>query len=108
MICLNEIKTDPEKIEQNKLFTKIPSDYAQYWNCSTAKLGYSGTAIFTRVMPISVKFDFGKQINEGRTITMEFKNFVLVSAYVPNAGEGLARLDYRIKSWDAEFFAYLK
>ena len=39
---------------------------------------------------------------------MEFKSFILVCAYVPNAGEGLKRLDYRIKQWDVDFFAYLK
>ena len=102
VLCLNEIKTDPDKIDKKKLFAKMPPGYASYWNCSKAKLGYSGTAILTRVKPLSVQFDFGKEhIDEGRSITMEFKNFVLVAAYVPNAGEGLKRLDYRINSWDA-------
>ena len=109
VICLNETKTDPDKIDQKRLFQKIPSGYASYWNCSKAKLGYSGTAILTRVKPISVQFDFGKEhINEGRSITMEFNNFVLVAAYVPNAGEGLKRLQYRITKWDADFHIYLK
>lgn len=102
VLCLNEIKTDPDKIDKKKLYSKMPQGYASYWNCSKAKLGYSGTAILTRVKPLSVQFDFGKEhIDEGRSITMEFKNFVLVAAYVPNAGEGLKRLDYRINSWDA-------
>jgi exodeoxyribonuclease III len=87
----------------------VPPGYSQYWNCSTAKAGYSGTAIFTKVEPIDVKFDFGKKhIDEGRSITMEFNNFILVATYVPNAGEGCKRLDYRIKEWDADFHQYLR
>ena len=39
---------------------------------------------------------------------MEFKRFILVAAYVPNAGEGLKRLSYRIDEWDADFHAYLE
>ena len=39
---------------------------------------------------------------------MEFNKFILVATYVPNAGEGLKRLDYRVGSWDADFHAYLK
>ena len=102
ILCLNEIKTDPDKIDKKKLFSKMPQGYASYWNCSKTKLGYSGTAILTKVKPISVQFDFGKDhIDEGRSITMEFNNFVLVAAYVPNSGDGLKRLYYRINSWDA-------
>jgi exodeoxyribonuclease-3 len=86
----------------------MPQGYASYWNCSKTKLDASGTAILTKVKPISVQFDFGNDhIDEGRSITMEFNNFVLVAAYVPNSGEGLKRLDYRINSWDPQFHDYL-
>jgi exodeoxyribonuclease-3 len=109
VLCLNEIKTDPEKIDKKKLFLKLPPGYASYWNCSKAKLGYSGTAIITKVKPLSVQFDFGTEhTTEGRSITMEFRHFVLVAAYVPNAGDELKRLDYRINDWDAQFHEYLK
>ena len=109
VLCINETKASVEALDKKALDTKILPAYAQYWNCCTAKKGYSGTAIFTKVRPVSVKFDFGtKQIDEGRSITMEFKKFVLVATYVPNAGEGLRRLDFRINEWDAEFHAYLK
>ena len=65
-------------------WTKMGSQYGQYWNCSTAKKGYAGTAIFTKVRPIDVKFDFGtKHVDEGRSITMEFERFILVATYVP-------------------------
>ena len=106
---MNETKTDVEKLDKKQLCTKIPSGYAQYWNCCTRKKGYSGTAIFTKVRPMSVQFDFGKKhTDEGRSITMEFQEFTLVATYVPNAGEGLKRLDYRIKEWDHDFHDYLK
>lgn len=109
ILCLQETKADPEKVDKMMYFNKIEPGYAQYWNGCTAKKGYSGTAIFTKVRPVSVQFDFGKKHNqEGRSITMEFKKFILVATYVPNAGEGLVRLDYRVNEWDADFHAYLK
>jgi len=70
--------------------------------------------MFTKVKPISVQFDFNNSDNdpvenlEGRSITAEFEKFILVVTYVPNAGEGLKRLDYRINTWDKNFHAYLK
>ena len=98
-----------KNLDEKKWYTKVPKGYDQYWNCCTAKKGYSGTAIFTKVKPLWVSFDFGKKhIDEGRSITLEFEKFVLVATYVPNAGSGLKRLDYRITQWDADFHNYLK
>lgn len=109
VLCLNEIKCDTTKLDKMKYFEKIGAGYAQYWNGATAKKGYSGTAIFTKVKPLRVEFDFGAKHNEeGRSITMEFKHFILVATYVPNAGDGLKRLDYRINEWDRDFHDYLK
>ena len=109
VLCLNETKCDTEKLDKMMYFQRIIPGYAQYWNGCTSKKGYSGTAIFTKVRPISVQFDFGTKHNdEGRSITMEFKKFILVATYVPNAGEGLKRLDYRVNQWDVDFTAYLK
>jgi len=71
-LCLNEIKIDYEKLDKEKLYEKIPGQYAQYWNCCTEKKGYSGTAIFTTIKPLSVKYNFGKHTTQGRAITMEF------------------------------------
>ena len=107
VLCLNEIKCDTAKLDKMKYFEKIGAGYAQYWNGATKK-GYSGTAIFTKVKPLRVEFDFGAKHNEeGRSITMEFKHFILVATYVPNAGDGLKRLDYRINEWDQDFHDYL-
>ena len=63
-------------------------------------------------IPEKVEFDFGKEgvhDKEGRTITCHFKSFIFVTTYVPNSGiPNLQRLDYRVKSWDVDFFHFLK
>ena len=105
---MNETKIDEDKLDKTKKFTEFPGAYAQYWNCCKVKKGYSGTAIFTKVRPLSVKFDFPGHDQEGRSITMEFNDFYLVAVYVPNAGEGLKRLDYRIGEWDKAFWSHLE
>lgn len=72
--------------------------YYTYMN-SAIKKGYSGTAIFTKHKPLSVFYgigDEGKYNDEGRVITLEYDNFYLVNAYVPNAQEELKRLDFRM------------
>ena len=81
--------------------------YSQYWN-SAVKKGYSGTAIFTKPRPISVKngMDIPEHDNEGRVITCEYETFYLVTVYTPNAQSELARLDYRM-TWDDAFREYL-
>jgi len=109
VVCLNETKTSVETIDEKFLYTNIAAGYAQFWNCSTARKGYSGTAIFSKVEPLDVTYDFGDQhINEGRSITAEFDAFTLVVAYVPNSGDDLKRLNYRIDEWDCDFHAYLQ
>ena len=82
--------------------------YRQYWN-SAVKKGYSGTAIFTKIEPIDVKYGIGieEHDNEGRVITLEFKEFFLVNCYTPNAKRELERLDYRME-WEDAFRDYLK
>ena len=71
--------------------------------------GYSGTAILSKVKPINVQYDLGisKHDKEGRSITAEFEDFILVAVYVPNAGDGLRRLDYRVTEWDVDFHDHL-
>ena len=69
---------------------------------------YSGTAIFTKVEPISVAYDFGDDIHrhEGRVITAEYNDFYLVCCYTPNSKDQLLRLDYRME-WEDDFRSYL-
>ena len=81
-------------------------DYHQYWY-SAEKKGYSGTAIFAKKEPISLKYGIdGKHTDEGRVITLEYDNFYVVNAYVPNAQDGLKRIDYRMEFED-DMRAYL-
>ena len=108
-MCLNETKTDPKRITKEKSWEDIPKGYEQHWNCSKAKKGYSGVAIFTKVKPISVRHDIGmdQHDTEGRVLTMEFEKFYLVACYTPNAGVGLKRVNYRTQEWDIDFFIYV-
>lgn len=110
MLCLNETKIDPGKINSQGVWKEIPEGYEQHYNCCKIKNGYSGVAIFTKVKPVSVRHDIGvaKHDGEGRVLTIEFKSVILVAVYTPNAGEGLKRLKYRTEEWDEDFFKYIK
>lgn len=99
--CLQETK-----MQQGQLELELPG-YEQYWN-SAEKKGYSGTAIFTKHTPLSVKYGLpqDEHNHEGRVITLELEEFYLVTVYTPNAQDGLARLEYRMQ-WEDDFRAYL-
>lgn len=101
VICLQETKMKPEQADFD-----LPG-YEKFWN-SADKPGYSGTAVFTRVPPVSVTYGFGgdEHRHEGRVITAEFEQFYLVCCYTPNAQDGLKRIDYRMQ-WEDDFRAYL-
>lgn len=101
IFCLQETKMQPGQAE-----IELPG-YTQYWN-SAEKKGYSGTAVFTRIAPISVTYGIGLEEfdHEGRLITLEFENFYLVNCYTPNAQRGLARLGFRM-SWEDALRDYL-
>ncbi|KAL8142973.1 hypothetical protein V2J09_016005 [Rumex salicifolius] len=81
-----------------------------FWTCSISKPGYSGTSIVSRVKPLSVKYGLGisDHDSEGRLVTAEFDSFYLLNAYVPNSGDGLRRLSYRVTEWDASLSSYMK
>ena len=101
VICLQETKMRPEQAEFD-----LPG-YERYWN-SADKAGYSGTAVFTRQTPLSVTYDFGKEVHrhEGRVITAEYPEFYLVCCYTPNSKDQLTRLDYRM-AWEDDLREYL-
>ena len=82
--------------------------YLQFWN-SAEKKGYSGTAIFTRVEPISATYglNIDEHDHEGRVITLEFENSYFVNTYTPNARRNLERLEYRLR-WENDFRCYVK
>jgi exodeoxyribonuclease-3 len=102
IFCLQETKLQAGQID-----LELPG-YTQYWNYAERK-GYSGTALFTRVAPISVTCGIGipEHDTEGRVITAEYEDFYLVNVYTPNSKDGLARLPYRME-WEDAFRNYLK
>lgn len=94
IFCIQETKMQPDQADF------APEGYHSYFN-SAEKKGYSGTAIFTKKEPIAVTFGInGEHTDEGRVITLEYDNFFIVNCYVPNAQDGLARIDYRMKFED--------
>jgi exodeoxyribonuclease-3 len=101
VFCVQETKMRQEQMAVHF------DGYEEYWN-SALKPGYAGTAVFTRVPPLSVSYDIGieEHAGEGRVITLEFADFYLVNCYTPNAQAELARLDYRMR-WEDDFRAYL-
>ena len=99
--CLQETK-----MQEGQAILDLPG-YEQHFY-SAEKKGYSGTAIFTRVKPLSVSCGIGidEHDHEGRVITMEFEELYLVTVYTPNSKNALARLDYRMV-WEDAFRAFL-
>lgn len=102
IFCIQE-----SKMQEGQLELELPG-YFQYWNYAQKK-GYSGTAVFTKFKPLTVVFGMGieEHDTEGRLITLEYKDFYLVTVYTPNSQSGLKRLDYRMK-WEDDFRAFLK
>ncbi len=95
--CLQETKMQEGQLDLSF------DGYTSFWN-SAEKKGYSGTAIFTRKKPLSVRYGMGveEHDHEGRIVTLEMPDFYLVCVYVPNSQDGLRRLDYRMK-WEDDF-----
>ena len=104
IVCLQETKA-----EQGQAEIDLPQ-YKEYWNSSRTKKGYSGTAIFTKIKPITIINDipeefvkasglvpdnYGNSNEEGRVMTAEFEDFYIVTAYTPNAKDGLLRIKLR-------------
>ncbi len=100
--CIQETKMQPGQAEFNT------PDYHQYWY-SAEKKGYSGTAIFAKKEPLSVKYGLGieEHDHEGRAITLEYEDFYLLCVYTPNAQRELARLSYRME-WEDALREYMK
>ena len=105
VICLQETKAT---VEQMKEAVADLKGYHVFGN-EADKKGYSGTAILSKIEPISVQVDMGiaEHDAEGRVICAEYVDFYVITVYTPNSGSDLRRLEYRQK-WDADFLAYLK
>ena len=102
IFCLQETK-----LQAGQIALDLPG-FRQYWNYAEKK-GYSGTAVFTRQEPLSVRYGIGVERfdHEGRVITLEMPEFFFITVYTPNSQDGLARLPYRME-WEDAFLAYLK
>ena len=102
VFCLQETK-----LQQGQIDMDLPG-YEQYWNYAEKK-GYSGTAVFTRHKPLSVRYGIGveEHDHEGRVITLDMGDFYLLTVYTPNAQRELTRLEYRMR-WEDAFLAWLK
>lgn len=116
VICFQETKA-----HETQLDLEFP-EYEKYWN-SAKKAGYSGTAIWTKIAPLSVSYGlpddlittykldsdaYGDPSNEGRVVAVEFDAFYLVTVYTPNSKGDLSRLELRHKQWDPAFLDYVK
>ena len=102
IMCIQETKAHPDQVDD-----MLKQYEHHYWN-SAEKKGYSGTAIFSKIKPISVIYGDGPMDdNEGRVITAEFEKFILVNVYTPNSKRGLVGLERRAK-WDVAFHKFIE
>lgn len=107
----NEVQADifcvqETKLQEGQIELDLGEDVHQYWNYAIKK-GYSGTAVFTRIEPLSVRYGMEEDNEpEGRMLTLEFEAFYLINVYTPNAKRDLSRLPYRLE-WEDRFRAYI-
>jgi exodeoxyribonuclease-3 len=102
IFCIQE-----SKLQEGQICLELGDEFESYWNYAEKK-GYSGTAVFTRIKPISVRYGLEEDSEpEGRILTLEFDDFYLVTVYTPNAKRDLSRLDYRLE-WEDRFCHYLQ
>ncbi|MEI3599787.1 MULTISPECIES: exodeoxyribonuclease III [unclassified Oceanobacillus] len=102
IFCIQESKVQADQIDLDL------KGYHQFWNYAERK-GYSGTAVFTKVKPINVRYGVGSEDSEieGRILTLEYEDFYLVNVYTPNAKRDLTRLEERLE-WEDKLFEYLR
>ena len=105
IFCIQETKMQEEQLD---MITRSIFDGYYIYFYSAIKKGYSGTAVFSKIKPLDVKYGIGieEHDNEGRVITLEYDKFFLVCCYTPNVKRDLSRLEYRMK-WEDDFREYL-
>ncbi len=106
VICLQETKAT---VDQTKALFDQELDGYHFFGNEAVRKGYSGTAVASKIAPISTFFNMGIEDHdqEGRITGLEFEDFYLITVYVPNSGSELLRLDYR-QQWDRDFLRFLK
>lgn len=125
IMCMGETKLSYPDVKAIETMKSIPQYEHRYYATSRARQGYSGTTIWSKIKPINVVYGVTQNAvesyrdtlthhqehivenKEGRIITLEFEQYFLVHCYVPNSGEVLQRLEYRVKQWDPIFQHYL-
>jgi exodeoxyribonuclease-3 len=97
------------RLQESKLSEKMRSilNYRSHWAFSTAKKGYSGVAVYTRMEPVSVRCGLGipRYDAEGRVLQLDFEDFTFFSVYFPNGQMSEERLAYKLDFYQ-DFFAY--
>ena len=107
IICLQEIKCDDSICDSEMISYRDTYPYILF-NTSQTRKGYSGTAILSKIKPISVMMDIPGHVNdEGRVIAAIFKKCIVITVYTPNSGADLKRLQYRTTQWDVDFRHYI-
>ena len=106
IFSLNETKLNDDNFKESIPFVK--DGYYAYWTNAKVRKGYSGVLVYTKKKPLSVHYGLegGKYDDEGRVITLEYDNFYYIACYVPNAGDGLKRLDFRLE-FEKDLLNYL-
>ena len=104
IICLQDTKAQVDEVKHALTGVEGYEVFAS----SAVRKGYSGTNMLTRTRPLSIEYGIGviEHDQEGRVITAEFEKFYLITAYIPNSGSDLGRLDYRL-TWDRDFTSYM-
>lgn len=96
IVCLQEIKCHPDVVTDKTILH--PGKYHSFW-CPAEKPGYSGLLVYSKRAPLSVTYGVGKPEydREGRVMTVEYKDFLVVNTYFPNSQRDHARLPYKLK-----------
>jgi exodeoxyribonuclease-3 len=104
ILCVQETKAHPEQVD-----LQLAQYPFHFWNTAEKK-GYSGTAVFSKIEPLDVRYGMSvkQHDTEGRLITLDFGDYFLVNCYTPNAQRELGRLDYRTREWDKAFLRYVR
>lgn len=109
IVCFQETKCEPEQLDEK---TRNLKGYHSYFSYSKLRKGYSGVAVYSKIEPEKVEYGLGIQKfdDEGRTLVVYYKDFVLINCYFPNGGGGEERLKYKLDFYDAflEFINKLK
>jgi exodeoxyribonuclease-3 len=107
IVCIQELKGQEPQIKK-ELETVKSLGYHVYIYTAQKK-GYSGVAIFTKEKPLNVVYGIENELydSEGRNLRCDYKNFSVMSIYVPSGTTGDIRQDFKMEFLDY-FNSYIK